>query len=191
MKKHRFAKTIHLRPEKDLAQIELSLVPLDTAGLPELTTRNLNPIRVAIYGGLKINTSIGISFISFFDRPQTYFVREGRILGDDLDPFSPVVTTFVHFYPEGKRQTVVGGTFGLGIGIGGEGSGLQNYMLGPSLIMGRGQRIVFSAGLMAGKVTRLGKGFQVGAPYDSPELPTKSIYELGGFLGISFNLLGQ
>jgi hypothetical protein len=166
-------------------------VPIDSAGDQNLKPLKLDPIHVSVYGGLKINASIGISFASYFERPQSYFVREGRIRADDLDPFTPVITSFVHFYPQGRRQVALGGTFGLGIGIGGEGSGLQNYMLGPSLILGRGQRIVFSGGLMTGKVNRLGKGYQVGDAYDGTELPDKSIYEMGAFFGISFNLFGQ
>ena len=101
------------------------------------------------------------------------------------------VAPFFHFYAQSKGQVSLGGAFGLGISIGGETAGLQTYFFGPSVIMGKGQRIVFSTGLMGGKVDRLAQGYQVGDAYDEVIVPTKSIYELGYFLGVSFNLIGN
>lgn len=190
MKDHRFEKTIILKPEDDLTQININLVPIDSVQIKGVRSKNLAPLEVEVFGGLKINASVGISFAGFFNRPQEYGVRDGRIYADDLDVFSPIITSFIHFHPQSKKQVSLGGAFGLGIGLGGEGAGLQNYFLGPSLVVGKKQRIVFSTGLMTGKTERLAQGFGVGEAYDQNIVPTKSIYELGYFLGISFNFLG-
>ncbi len=191
MKEHKFEKKIILSPEDDLTQIRISLTPIDSAQIEGAKTLQLNPLQVSVFGGLKINASVGISFASFFNRPQFYSTREDRIIADDLDPFTPIVTSFIHFHPQSKNQVSLGGAFGLGIGIGGETSGLQTYFLGPSLIIGKTQRIVFTSGLMAGKVDRLAQGFSVGDAYSESIVPIKSVYEMGYFLGISFNFLGN
>lgn len=191
MKDHRFEKTITLRPEDDLTSVQISLVPIDSVKVEGVSTQELAPLEIEVFGGLKINASVGISFAGFFNRPQDFGVRDGRIFADDLDAFVPVITSFIHFHPQSKRQVSLGGAFGLGIGLGGEGNGLQNYFLGPSLIVGKRQRIVFSTGLMTGKVNRLARAYQVGDAFDETDVPTKSIYELGYFLGVSFNFLGK
>lgn len=191
MQEHQFEESYRFTTTEDVHTLSIKLIPTDSARIGGATTRKLNAIRVPVYGGLKVNASVGLSFAGFFERPQDYFVQNGLIVGDDLDPFLPIVTSFVHFYPQSKRTVSVGGSFGLGVGIGGDNAGLQNYFFGPSLIMGKGQRIVLSSGLMGGKVERLSQGLQIGDAYDQTVIPTKSIYELGFFLGISFNILGQ
>lgn len=190
MKDHDFEKKIILRPETDLTRINITLTPIDSVGIQGVRTRTLSPLTLEVFGGLKINASVGLSFAGFFNRPQAYFVRDDRIFAHDLDAFTPIVTSFIHFHPQSRRHVSLGGAFGLGIGIGGENSGLQNYFLGPSLIAGKRQRIVFSTGLMTGKLHRLSQGYRVGDSYDESIIPTHSIYELGYFLGISFNFLG-
>jgi hypothetical protein len=64
------------------------------------------------------------------------------------------------------------------------------FFLGPSLIFGNSQRLVLSLGLMGGKVESLAKGFKVGDAFDpdNGDLPTKGKYNLGMFMGLSFNL---
>lgn len=191
MKEHQFEKTIILTPETDRSDLTITLIPTDSAKTKNLVERTLNPIKIQTYGGLKVNASVGISFASYFERPQNYLVRDGIIIGDDLDAFSPVITSFVHFYGEGKRQTTLGGTFGFGISLGGENSGLQNYFLGPSLIMGKSQRVVLTTGVMGGQVNRISNGYEVGDTLEGETVPTRSGYELGGFFGISFNIGGN
>lgn len=191
MESHSFSRTYTFTPEQDIHTLHIKLVPTDSAQLQGVSPRALTPLRVPVYGGLKINASVGISFAGFFDRPQAYFSRDGRIVADDLDPFQPIITSFFHFYAQSRKAVCLGGTFGLGIGIGGEGAGLQNYFFGPSLILGKGQRMVLSSGIMTGKVDRLAEGYLIGDLYEQDIVPTKSVYELGYFLGISFNLMGQ
>ncbi len=192
MKDHRFERQFLIKPETDITNLKLKLIPTDSARLKGARERSLKPIDLNTYGGLKVNASVGISFTSFFDRPQAYSVRDSLIVGDDEDAFLPVISSFVHFYPQSRRQVSVGGTFGIGLGVGGDDAGLQNFFFGPSLILGKGQRVVFSTGLMGGRVERLAQGYEVGDLYELGQtLPTKEIYELGYFLGISFNLLGE
>ena len=66
-------------------------------------------------------------------------------------------------------------------------------MIGPSLIIGKGDRIVLSAGVMGGKTEHLDKGLQVGDRFNSDiaDVPTTSSYKLGFYLGFSFNLLSK
>ncbi|WP_273446774.1 hypothetical protein [Neolewinella agarilytica] len=191
VKAHSFSKRVTIDADADLTTLDIRLVPRDSfAG--NLSAKSFAPVKVASYGGLKINASLGISFGSLFERPENYLVRDGQIFGDELDAFSPIITSFVHFYRQSKNDVSLAGTMGLGLGLGGEGgTGLQNYFFGPSLIIGKGQRVTLTSGLMGAKVDRLAQGLEVGDPYNETIVPLKSVYELGFFFGLSFNVLGN
>ena len=191
MKAHRFEQKFVFSADADLTTFRIKLNPVDSARIQGIRPQTLNPISLKSHGGLKVNASVGVSFVRFFDRPQSYSVRDTLIVADDQDAFLPIISSFFHFYPQSQRQVSVGGTFGLGISVGGENTGLQTYFFGPSLILGKEQRVVFTTGLSGGKVERLAQGYEPGDIYSDAILPTKSIYELGFFLGISFNLMGN
>jgi len=191
MKEHEFEKTIVLSPKNDISNIEITLIPIDTPTVQGVYAHKLNPLEIIMYGGMKVRASVGLSFARFFNRPQKYFARNQTIVSDDLDPFSSVATSFIHFYRQGKGELSVGGAFGIGLGLNGEGSGLQNFFFGPSLIFGNSQRVNFSAGIMTGKVNRLSEGYKVGDAYGEAIIPTKFVNEFGLFMGLSFNFMNN
>jgi hypothetical protein len=176
----------------DLA-LELVFTPVDSISIPGLATRAVSPIEVKVYGGLQVNASVGLSFGQFFNRPQSYFVRDSVIRSSDQDAFTPFLTSFVHFYPQSRRETSLGGSFGVGIPLGGSGATLESitFFLGPSLVFGRNQRIVLSGGLIGGRVSQLANGYAVGDRFElQPDfLQTELVYRLGYAVGLSFNLI--
>jgi len=140
-----------------------------------------------------VNASIGVAFGQLFSQPQSFFVRDSSIRSEDKDSFFPIVTSFFHFYGQTAGNTAFGGSFGIGLPIVSSG-GVQSasFFLGPSLIIGRGERIVVTSGIMGTRVERLAQGYEVGDRFISQanNVPTKTVYELGYFLGLSFNVLG-
>ncbi|MCB0551582.1 MAG: hypothetical protein KDD19_28715 [Phaeodactylibacter sp.] len=194
LKANTFSHTFRTQAKGDHLKFKLQLNPIDSANTPSLRSRQLSAVEVPVYGGFKVNASIGVSFGSYFDQPQDYFLRDDLIVSEDKDKYLPIITSFLHFYPQSAGNLSVGGTFGLGISIGGD-SGAQSihFMLGPSLILGQGQRIALSGGLMGGKIDRLGQGYQVGDSLisEAGALPLRSVYDVGFFVGLSFNVLSQ
>ena len=149
-------------------------------------------IQVPVFGGFKINASVGLSFGQFFNRPQDYFVRDSVILSDDLDSFHPIMTSFLHFYPQTPGLMGIGGTIGIGMPLtSNEGQQSLSFFAGPSIIFGNNERIVLTGGIMGGRVQRLAQGYEVGDIFisEADNVPVSFPYELGGFLGISFNLV--
>mgnify|MGYP000072964537 CR=1 FL=1 len=189
LKEHPFSYTYTFTPKQDEVKLNITLTPNDSAKVKNLNERKLAPIEFPTYGGVKVNASVGISFGGYFNRPQNYFSRDGQIRAEDGDAFLPIVTSFIHFYRQGQGPVSLGGSFGLGVAIGGETSG-QTYFLGPSIILGKGQRVVISTGIMGGRVQRLGQDFEVGDLFDESNVPLRNVYEMGYFLGFSFNLGG-
>jgi hypothetical protein len=188
-----FSKTYRHTANSDNLNLELVFTPIDPDKVKGIASQKIAPIQLSVYGDLRINASLGVGFGQFFTRPQNYYVRDTFIRSTDKDAFTPFLTSFVHFYRQSKGSASLGGSFGVGIPLGGK-NGLENisFFLGPSLVLGRGERIVLSAGLMGGKVDQLTNGDAIGDRFteDSSKLTTESQYQLGMFVGISFNLMG-
>ncbi|MCB0555271.1 MAG: hypothetical protein KDD02_17120 [Phaeodactylibacter sp.] len=187
-----FTHTYRTTAQGSLMHFDLTLDPIDSAKILGVSQRELPSIDVPVAGNIKIGASFGVSFGSFFDQQQSYFLRDSIIVAEDKDRFLPIITSFIHFYPQSAGNLSVGGAFGLGISLG-DGGGLQSasFFVGPSLIFGQNESLTLSGGLMGGKVERLGKGYKLGDSFisEADVVPTRSVYELGYFLGISFNFL--
>ncbi len=189
-----FSQTFRANAESDEMKFDLRLNLKDSVahavgGTSEVRMAAIN---VPVFGGFKINASVGVSFGQFFNRPQNYFVRDSVILTEELDAFTPFLTSFLHFYTQSPRNISIGGSIGVGLPLSGD-DGIQSasFFLGPCLIIGKGERIVINGGVMGGRVERLGQGFKAGDIYysDADIVPTRYPYEIGVFLGVSFNLI--
>lgn len=147
---------------------------------------------IPVSGTWKVTGGIGISFGALKDPRFEYTVRDNKIVGQELDQFIPIVTSFAHFYKQSPGNVNIGGSFGVGLPILG-GSDIQaaSFFLGPTVILGESSRFLLSGGLMGAKAKRLANGFQVGDSFDSfsEALPTINRYELGYFIGLSFSIL--
>ncbi len=187
-----FKTVYHAEGEEDLVIFDLTFAlkqEAQSSGAKEEI--KLSPIKVPVYGGLKMNASIGISFGQFFKAPESFYVRDSAILAQKEDRFTPMVTSFLHFYQQGRKPFTVGGSLGVGVPVGGE-LGFQsiNFFVGPSFFFGSSERFVLNLGLMGGKVQRLSAGYKAGDYFDgeSEFIPLHQPYELGYFVGLSFNV---
>ena len=180
---------------EDLTQLNVKLSPKEN--LPSsirVSERNLANYEVPTRGGLKINGSIGLGFGAFFNPPQVYAVQDSIILANPGDSFVPYLSSFLHFYNYRPGQVAFGGSFGIGIPV----FNAQNeqsiaFFLGPSVFLGGAQRITLTGGILGARVERLSNGYQVGDVLKTPALgiPTRGEYQLGYFLGVSINVIGQ
>ncbi len=189
-----FTRTYRKVANGDNLTMQIKLEPIDSATHLGAYSKQLPPIPVKVYGGIRINTSVGIGFTKYFEAPKDYFVRDSIVLASDKDAFSPVLSTFIHFYSPMPGTISWGGSFGIGIPLGGD-NNLQSisFFLGPSIVIGQGHNIVFTGGLSGGKVPKPSQGYAVGDRFESdPSLfATDLKYALGYFVGVSFNLLGK
>jgi hypothetical protein len=151
----------------------------------------LAPVLLRSVGGIKVNTSVGIAMGAFQKRQYAHFVANQVIGEQEEDRFAPYLTSYLHFYSQGRGSISVGGSFGAGLQLGSElGLSAAHLFIGPSLFFGNSERFVLNAGLMFGKAKRLDKGLKVGDTFEGTdsELPLRNQYQLGFALGLSFNL---
>ena len=190
-----FTYDVAISVEKSTVIATAEFTPLDsviTVGRISQLSTKIKTVKLVTKGGLQISTGFGVAFGRMFDPAQEFSAKENKIVADAGGLVSPSLTTFLHFYPNNQSGLALAGTFGIGIPLSNSNLSALNFYLGPSLLLGRGQRIVLSCGITAGPTQRLGKGFKVGDDFDpnAGDIPVRSQYELGYFVGISFNMGG-
>ena len=190
-----FSYTYNTTANQDQTELKVQLTPKQD--LPDnirLASRKVAAVQVATKGGLKINGSLGLGFGQFFSRPQSYSVRDGKIQADDLDSFVPYLSSFLHFYSHSPKQISIGGSFGIGMPVFSSQSEQSiAFFLGPSVFLGGAQRITLTGGFLGARVQNLANGYQVGDEFSDPfqDIPTVNKYQLGYFLGVSINVIGN
>lgn len=189
-----FSKSYRYEATGEEMSIRLRLLALDTLRHTGAHDRELPPVNVRVYGGMRITTSVGLGFSQFFQRPNNFFIRDSVIQSSRKDAFIPQLSTFMHFYYPRPGKVSWGGSIGAGMPLTG-GEGLQSlaFFFGPSMILGQSSRIILSTGLMGGRVSRPGQGYAAGDrfPSDPGLFTTESSYQLGYFFSVSFNLIGS
>ena len=141
-------------------------------------------------GYMRLRNSVGVAFSYFTDKNRRYFVLPDSTIGKSSgDLFTPVISTFIHFYGYRSGGFKMGGAVGFGIPVTGEKLDI-NYMIGLSGIIGKNEPIIISTGISGTKVQRLAKGWSVGSkvPDADFDIPTVSVFRAGFFLSITFNL---
>lgn len=141
-------------------------------------------------GNFKLRNSMGIAFTYFADNNRSYFVdpNNGKIVQGNGDFFTPVLSTFIHFYAGGSARLKWGGALGFGIPLQGAQKDI-NFLLGLSAILGNNEPILITAGISGAKVNKLDKGYKVGDAVGSGfVIPTRQVYQPGAFLAVTFNL---
>jgi hypothetical protein len=183
--KANFNFTYAVNTEPDLSYLKLELFPKADDNNKDTVVQyfQLNGKK-----NLKIRNSVGVAF-SYFNANNYFIDNDSVIRKGKGDLFTPLVSTFIHFYSGKTAGFRWGGTFGVGIPLTGEKKDI-NFLLGLSTAFGQNEPILLSAGLSGGKVSKLASGYEIGQKTkitNNDKLLTSN-YDLGAFVSVSFNL---
>lgn len=154
-----------------------------------------------IHEGAKFDISSGFVLDFGLTDPSFYFdktadasgakvyVRKGKDLGN----VNPSIAVFLNGYKRTSTNFKLGGALGVGL------SNTARFRLyaGPSVIIGRKERVVVSGGVSIGAISRLADGYKEDMELDNNaslpnEVPTVlDHYKPGAYIGIGFNLTGK
>ena len=177
---------------KNIDVIEFKLRRFNKETKAEETNFAPTSYNIWIKGGLKIDVSAGIFFTSLYDseydKRDDPAIAGNKIImlknsGDYDMAFGSTINTYV------RMNSWIVPTLNFGAVIT-QNEKLQ-VLLGGGVILGKQERIIFSAGISMGKVDRIADGYQVGGSYnlgDSGNIPTQSQFKFGNFFGITYNL---
>jgi hypothetical protein len=197
IQKNRFAADFDLSPNSKTFDLVIQAFPNATTltkpanGSREPTPARQKTVRIKTYEGLRITGGGGLFFSQFFKPQYTYSVNNGIILSEPDDQFLPLAATTVSFFSDRGRPATLGAMLGVGLPVL---SSLDarsiTFMLGPSVILGRAQRLSVSTGVMGGRTSRLSAPYQPGqsTTFQTENLPKSQKYEYGWYLGLNINL---
>lgn len=147
-------------------------------------------VNIQIRGDVKIVTSVGVGFPTYFAQNKSWTNRDSMIYGASGNNFSPCVSTFISFYPYTGKNLHAGGTFGIGVPVQNGGNTALNFFLGGSAVIGANSKVVLHGGFAVGQLNVLAAGQKEGDLLgDKTTMPlTTKTFKPGGFIGISFAL---
>lgn len=173
--------------EEDISDLKLEVYPkLDS----------LNKDTVIQYFDLtkkrnvKIRNSVGVAFTFFNANNTKYYIgKDSVIRRSDRDLFTPLLSTFIHFYAGKLRGVKMGGAFGFGIPLQGEKKDV-NFLLGLTAAFGKNEPVLLTFGAAGAKVNKLTNGNKLGytTTETNPDKLVNAGYGIGGFMSVTFNL---
>ncbi len=158
-------------------------------------------ISFKVRGGWKYDVSSGFVLDIGLKDPSYYFDKTSDPSGKtvtlrqngDGGNVTPSLAAFLNGYKRTSSNVKIGGAFGLGL----SNNARFRLYLGPSIILGRKERIVISSGVSFGAISRLSNGYFVSQVLNNDStLPTEvptvlDKFQFGGYFGIGFNLTGK
>lgn len=139
---------------------------------------------------IRIRNSVGVAFSFFNENNTSYFIGADSVIrSGEKDLFTPLLSTFIHFYAGKVKGVKLGGAFGFGIPLQGEKKDV-NFLLGVSAGFGKNEPVLLTVGAAGARVNKLTNGYQLGDKTtltDAAKLTTSN-YGIGGFVSVTFNL---
>lgn len=181
-----FEVSYSVNSDLDITTVKLNFVEKNSDSIPSNETIRVREIKIPTKGGLRINSSAGMSFVRFMNGNKAYTSLNGTIEEEKGDAFTPSLSTMFHFYKQTPSPVGLGGSIGFGVPI--DGNKDFQYMLGGSVIFGKTQRVILNIGALGGKTevlngVKVGDSIGTGSP-----VPTKEVFDLGFYLGLTLNI---
>lgn len=179
----------------DFIKVSLEIVPIDEKAKPVNQIKNYD-YKVWIKGGWKIDFSAGIFLSSLRDRSfltikQESTENEGdnlyKIIKEDQGKYEFGIGSTVNFNFRNASFTSFGGS------VGGYVTSDQKFRLiaGPTLILGKMERIIFSFGVVMGEITALSNKVNLNDTFDlgsDGTVPTVQKFDFGRYFSFTYNL---
>jgi hypothetical protein len=176
-----------VKNEEDISDLKLELYPK-----PEMDAKDtvVQYFELNRKKNILIRNSVGIAFSYFDANNKNYYIGSDSLIRMGAkDLFTPLLSTFIHFYAGKMKGVKWGGAFGFGIPLQGEKKDV-NFLLGLTGAIGKNEPILVTIGAAGSKVNKLTNGYKVGSKTNEsdPAKLTTTGYGVGGFLSLTFNL---
>lgn len=179
----------------DFIKVSLEIVPIDEKAKPVNRIKNYD-YKVWIKGGWKIDFSAGLFLSSLRDRSfltikQESTENEGdnlyKIIKEDQGRYEFGIGSTVNFNFRNASFTSFGGS------VGGYVTSDQKFrfIAGPTLILGKMERVIFSFGVVMGEITALSNKVNLKDTFDlgsDGTVPTVQKFDFGRYFSFTYNL---
>ncbi|SDS09668.1 hypothetical protein SAMN05216503_1968 [Polaribacter sp. KT25b] len=170
----------------DYVNITLERYTLESNSEPEVFN-----YRFWVTGGVKIDVSAGMFITSLFDAEfstidSTTDPGKKTIMENDNGAYDFGFGTMINL--KYRRYGNIAPMLSFGILL----TANQKFQIlaGPGIAIGKDERIIINAGIAMGRVSRLSNTLSLDTPIElgTNEIPTNQKFEIGHFIGITYNL---
>ncbi|MGE4514862.1 MAG: hypothetical protein AB7E26_13780 [Chryseobacterium sp.] len=197
-----------IQPMNDVAVFEIDIKKRNNKSIGELYQERKFRHKEFTYGGTRFDLGIGLSgawfpnvkVFEFESRNIEEKDNSGNIIKSAPGAFiylksnqlySPSLVGMFTLSHRSTHYITFGASAGMGVEFKQDKLQLNSFFVGPSVILGKYDRIVITAGILMKEVDILKKGYEIGEAYESKnngvDFLTKE-YRAGGFLSLTYNL---
>lgn len=197
-----------IQPMNDVVVFEIDIKKRNNKSIGELYQERKFRHKEFTYGGTRFDLGIGLSG-AWFPNVKVFEFESRNIeeKDDNGNIISSAPGAFIHLkskqlyspslvgmFTLSHRSThyiTFGASAGMGLEFKQDKLQLNSFFVGPSVILGKYDRIVITAGILMKEVDILKKGYQIGQAYESKTNGTDFLtkeYRAGGFLSLTYNL---
>lgn len=185
--------SIPIQPMRDIVVFDVDIKKRDNAK-NDLDRSKKFRYKEFTYGGIRFDLGLGIAG-SWFPNVKKYEMKQEtdsvKILQQAKQTYSPAFVGLFTASFRNTRYTTYGFSAGMGLAFEDDKIQLNSFYVGPSIILGKYDRITITAGVTMKNVEVLRQGYNVESSYPSQnkgeDLLTKE-YRAGMFLSLTYNL---
>lgn len=178
------------QPENDMVQFKINIEPRDkTKSEKNYKHRNFT-YRQAIYGGTRVDFSLGLA-AAYYGNISRYEIGIDNKLTTYEKKF--VSSSLIGMVTMSYRRTgyiAYGGSAGMGMDVVGGKVQISNFFVGPTMLMGKKERIFLTIGASLKNIRELKDGYdglQVPATDDLTSY-SRDKYKVGVFASLTYSL---
>lgn len=189
----------------DFVALNVKIEPTPTNSLMPFDFAREIPMEIPCQGGWKADFSVGPTFsFGSGSRDEDYLLQpvttdSSLVTIQNITNSSttrPGLAAMIHAYPRTGKGWAVGAMMGVGAGFQSANDADISYYLGGSVVLGKRQKIMFSAGWSFIPVDRLKSPYNVNdTEYPSADIEVSDLTDktirASGFISISYNLTNR
>jgi len=182
-----------VQPKNDLATFEVEI----TAKNKDVEVNNSRKFKHSefVRRGTRIDFSMGLagSYFSNAKVYEIYTVNGQNKVGLKSENLTvPSIIAMISMTSRSSKYIAIGGSAGLGIDINNGKIQIGNFFIGPTLILGKYDRLMFTPGVALRNVGKLKNGFKLDDTILDQTSDINSVltdnYKLGFFVALTYNL---
>lgn len=180
-----------VQPENDLVQFTIEIKKRNEKDLDQYYTPKNFTYQQPTYGGTRVDFSLGLT-ASHYTNVSSYSISKTNTINvSRKDMIFPSLIGLVTMSGRKTGYFAFGGSAGMGVDIASGKVQLSNFFVGPTLLMGKKDRIFFTVGASLKNIRELKDDYKdVVVPANTSDFSsfTRDYYKVGVFASLTYSL---
>ena len=184
-------KSAPIQPENDMVQFTVEIAKRDNKNADHFYKLKNFTYQQAVYGGTRVDFSLGLA-AAYYGKTSKFEIHPatGTLTSYKKKLIAPSLVGMVTMSYRSTGYIAYGGSAGMGLDVAGGKVQLSNFFIGPSMLLGKKDRIFFTLGASLKNVRELKNGYEgtMVPTTDDFTSYTRDKYKIGVFAAITYSL---